>query len=557
MKISVFTLTLSILLLNTCFIVFGQHNHIIDSLNYKLETARDDSVKVAALIDISSTYLSFDLPLSFQYAEKALMLAESSKDPSLMAQAHMGMGVICFLQGLYDLSVKHYFNAMNIYKGMGYRKGVASSLTNLGGLHLQLHKFEESREYLYDALHIYLEISKEKGDTIPPPQVVSIYNNLGIAYENENDYNKAIDYYLRGISLAKRMPSERRNLAMLYNNIGSSYMKRGNPNNAIENMEQAQKIRIEISDKIGEASSYRMMGIFYFSQNNYSKALDCFYRGYTLAKEVGSTPILSGISEQMFQIYNLKNQPDSALKYHILLKEYSDKLKNEETLRELTRMEIISQYQEKEKIQQLEQRRQTLWHRSIALFLVLIVVIFSLLYFLSQSRLRRLNLTNRNIQLASEKAQLEREALEIELELKNKELTTNVIYQIRKNELINSIAERLMANSHNFKKENQALIREIIKDLENTQEETIWKEFESRFHQVHNQFYEKLNTINPDLSPNERRICAFLRLNMSTKEISSITGQSLRSIEVARTRLRKKLNLTNSEVGLIEHLSTL
>jgi DNA-binding CsgD family transcriptional regulator len=61
----------------------------------------------------------------------------------------------------------------------------------------------------------------------------------------------------------------------------------------------------------------------------------------------------------------------------------------------------------------------------------------------------------------------------------------------------------------------------------------------------------------PDLSPNERRLCAFLRLNMSSKEISTITGQSIHSIQVARTRLRKKLQLTHSEQGLIEFLAAL
>jgi DNA-binding CsgD family transcriptional regulator len=61
--------------------------------------------------------------------------------------------------------------------------------------------------------------------------------------------------------------------------------------------------------------------------------------------------------------------------------------------------------------------------------------------------------------------------------------------------------------------------------------------------------------INPELSLNERRLCAFLRLNMTTKEIASITGQSPRSIEVARTRLRKKLNLTNSDTSLTDFLS--
>lgn len=557
MKISLYIVFVVAILTVFCANNQAQDKQQIDSLHFRLESAPDDSSKVTLLTQISASYFSMDLPLSFQYAEKAVKMAEESKKKNLLALAYMNAGNICFMQGLFEMAVKHYYAAMNIHKETGNPEGVAQSLTNLGAIQLQLHKFEESKKYFNEALQVFSEVAQKRGDTIPPPAVVSIYNNLGIAFENMQDYNQAIDYYNRGISLEKRIAGQSKNMAMLYNNLGSSYMKRGNPAEAIENMEQALKIRKASFDKTGEAASYRMMGIFYFSQKEYIHALENCYMGLKLATEVGSTPIISGISEHLFEVYNELNKPDSALKYHILFKKYADQLKNEETLREFTRMEIVSQYQEKEKIQQVERRRQALRHLLIAIVLVFLVVILGLLYFLSQGRLRRLNLMNRNIQLASEKAGLEREALSRELELKNKELTTNVMYQIRKNELIHSIAGKLMSNRHNFKKENQKLIKEIIHELEDSQEDTVWKEFESRFHQVHNQFYDQLNAINPDLSPNERRLCAFLRLNMSSKEISSITGQSLRSIEVARTRLRRKLNLTNSEVGLIEYLATL
>lgn len=533
----------------------GQHAEVLDSLFFRLETAQNDSDRFATLNRISQTYSSFDLSKALQFSEQGLEVAERSGSLLLLAEANLSMGSICFFQGLFELSVKHYHEALNIHKTMGNPEGIAQALTNLGGVHLQLLKFEESKEYFNEALEIYLDSSKERGDTMPPYPVISIYNNLGIAFENLSDYDKAIEYYLRGISLAKRIPTQWKNLAMLHNNIGSSYMKSGRPAEALDNMEEALRIRKEMFDKVGEASSYRMIGLFFKNQQNPSKALENFTKGFALATEVGSTPLLSGISEQLFEIFQQENRVDSAFKYHLLFKEYSDQLKNEETLRELTRMEIVSQYQEKEKIQQVVQRKRALRQLLVSLVLVLSLIILGLLFFLSQGRLRRLNLLNKNIQLAAENAELEREALSRELEMKNKELTTNVIYQIRKNELINSIAEKLVANSQNFRKENQKLINEILKDLENTQKENIWPEFESRFHQVHNQFYDRLNEINPDLTPNERRLCAFLRLNMSTKEISSITGQSLRSIDVARTRLRKKLNLTNSDQGLIEFLS--
>ena len=557
-KSEIFRLISALCLLLTAgsfYSAFGQSNDRIDSLIFSVEISKDDSSRIAALTEIAKHYASTNLSLSFQYADKALELAANSKNKQLHSQALMSIGNISFFQGLLDLSFQHYSKALAINKETGNINGIANALTNLGGILLQLLEFEEAKRYFHEALPLFLDLAEKRGDTIPPFQVISIYNNLGIVHENLNEYNQAIDYYHRGISLARRIPHQQKTMAMLHNNLGSIYMKMGKFDEAYKNMDSALMIRKEMNDKGGEAASYRMLGILYKSQQNHKKALDNFYHGYSLAAVVGSTSILSSISEQLFEVFNSLNQSDSALKYHILLKDYSDKLKGEETLREFTRMEITSQFQEKENIRIMEQRRQKLRHLFTAILLLLIVVILGLLYVLSQSRLRRLSLLNSNIQLASEKAALEKETLAKELEIKNKELTTNVIYQIRKNELIHNIADKLMANRHSFKQENQNLIKEIINELEGSKEDSIWKEFETRFHQVHNQFYEKLNEINADLTPNERRLCAFLRLNMTTKEISSITGQSLRSIDVARTRLRQKLNLTNSEVGLIEYLS--
>jgi tetratricopeptide (TPR) repeat protein len=534
---------------------FGQTDNIIDSLIFRVEVSKDDSTRIVSLIEIAKYYSSTNLSLSFQYADKALEIGKQSKNKQLHAQALMSIGNISFFQGLLDISFQHYSEALAIYKEAGNLNGKANALTNLGGILLQLMKFEEAKRYFHEALPIFIDLSEKRGDTIPPFQVISIYNNLGIAHENLNDYNAAIDYYHRGISLSKRIPQQDRNLAMLHNNLGSIYMKKGEFDEAHKNIDAALTIRKEMNDKGGEASSYRMLGILYKTQQNYNKAIDNFYNGFSLATTVGNTSVLSSISEQLFEVFNLLNQPDSALKYHILLKNYSDELKGEETLLEFSRMEITSQFQEKENIRLIEQRKEKLRYLFIAILLLLVAVILGLLYVLSQSRLRRLSLVNNNIQLASEKAALEKAALTKELEIKNKELTTNVIYQIRKNELINNIADKLMTNRHNFKKENQNLIKEIISELVSSKEDSVWLEFETRFHSVHNEFYEKLNEINPDLTPNERRLCAFLRLNMSTKEISSITGQSLRSIDVARTRLRQKLNLTNAEVGLVEYLS--
>lgn len=172
------------------------------------------------------------------------------------------------------------------------------------------------------------------------------------------------------------------------------------------------------------------------------------------------------------------------------------------------------------------------------------------MYYLARSR-------NKRIKLQQEKLKLEKENLENRLQFKNKELASNVMNLLRFNELAISITEKLMQAKVDFKQSNQSIIQEIINELRTSTNLEAWKEFEIRFKQVHEKFYDKLSTQFPDLTPNETRLCAFLRLNMTSKEISAITFQSVKSIEVARTRLRKKLDLVNKDTNLVTFLMSI
>ena len=115
------------------------------------------------------------------------------------------------------------------------------------------------------------------------------------------------------------------------------------------------------------------------------------------------------------------------------------------------------------------------------------------------------------------------------------------------------ISEKLKKANLGEKAENRKILEEIITELESGTSSDTWKEFEVRFQQVHADFYKKLNKQYPDLTPNELRLCAFLRLNMSTKDIAAITYQSLNSIDMARFRLRKKMGL-DKDVNLVAFL---
>jgi tetratricopeptide (TPR) repeat protein/DNA-binding CsgD family transcriptional regulator len=545
------------------FVVFNnsplvaQNQKKLDSLNYLLETAKNDSLRIYLLVSISREYSSNNIPMSLEYSHKALELSEKTGNKILQAYALFNVGNSYFIQGLYEISTKYFYRYLEIMKETGNNKGMAYAQANLGSIRLQLKDYKLALDNYENALETFNKMAEEDEKSKPYSAIISIYNNLGIVSKELNQPDKAIEYYLRGISLARNTPGEHVILANLLNNLGSLYVNQGKTQEAFELMNEALNIRIENDDKTGQANSYRELATYFTKQNDIRKAINFLDLSLKMANEIGSISLQAEITGMLFEHYNNQHNADSALKYKILYTDVKEKLNEEATRKELAHLELTSQLQEKEKIREFEQKRKDLNYLMIGLTLILLLSILGLLYFLSHSRVRRLRLEKENINLASKNLELEKSNLMQELEIKNKELATNVMYQIQKNELIHEIGQKLQKLSYSISKSDQQLIIGIIKDLEKTQDSSIWNEFEVRFQQVHNDFYNKLNVINPELSLNDRRLCAFLRLNMTTKEICSITGQSIRSIEVARTRLRRKLDLTNSETGLIEFLSKL
>lgn len=152
-------------------------------------------------------------------------------------------------------------------------------------------------------------------------------------------------------------------------------------------------------------------------------------------------------------------------------------------------------------------------------------------------------------QKAQELVQLEKEKVESELRHLNNQLAATTMNLVVKNEFIETIKEELKeARQKSENREMKQALEKIVRDIESTlrlQED--WEQFERHFDQVHGDFLARLRNEFLDLTPNEQKLCAFLRLNLTTKEISNLMNISLRGVEVARYRLRKKLGLQQGD----------
>jgi hypothetical protein len=160
---------------------------------------------------------------------------------------------------------------------------------------------------------------------------------------------------------------------------------------------------------------------------------------------------------------------------------------------------------------------------------------------------QKINAEQRIVGLLKEIHEQEIQHLNHELEFKNKELTSKAMFIFQKDELIAKIIDQLKGLTASKDPTYRRDIETIMKQLRLNLKDNNWKEFETYFENVHEDFYNKLKLKYPALSPNEKKLCAFIRLNLGTKEICSLTHQSTKSVEVARVRLRQKMNLTRDE----------
>jgi DNA-binding CsgD family transcriptional regulator len=158
-----------------------------------------------------------------------------------------------------------------------------------------------------------------------------------------------------------------------------------------------------------------------------------------------------------------------------------------------------------------------------------------------QKRLAQLN--NQEKQIAT----LKSERLQADLSHKSKELASATMLIINHEDFLNDLKKDIQQNALTGKiqkKQSEQLIEKINQNLS---EEDEWSVFQENFDLIHKNFFRNLKSTYPDLTPADLRLCALLRLNYTTKEIARMQNLSLRGVEAARYRLRKKIDIQENE----------
>jgi AraC family chitin signaling transcriptional activator len=209
------------------------------------------------------------------------------------------------------------------------------------------------------------------------------------------------------------------------------------------------------------------------------------------------------------------------------------------------------------------------WYQSIWAIIVYVVTgvgIVVLMIILVERRIRKekektrqeerekrrvLELEIERMKLAGEKAKIlkDKEQLEEDIIYKSKELVNYTMLLVKKRELLTEMHDDLKALKEVVKNDtSRQTVRDLLKKINtNLQSEEHIKVFEANFERVHHEFFAQLKANFQDLTQKELQLCAFVRMNLTNKEIASILNISVRGIETARYRLRKRLGMSHEE----------
>lgn len=498
-------------------------------------------------------------------AKELLYLITSSE---LKAKLHYSLGDVYKAKGDLVASLNQYMKAWGLVADSLRLQRNDPSLQvtqsdiflKIGSLYLQLKQLDKSKAYYYKALNILNRF----GDQMPPAELalrkLKLYNNIAAVFIQQQDFKRALIYFQNALETNKVVKNAAIESTLL-NNIGICYLEKREYGLASHYFQRALTLRIASQDKQGQAQVLSNIGKIAILKGAFPEAQRSFEKALALSREVGSKESALISLESLSTLNDTLKNYKASLDYFRQFKQLSDSIFNSESRSEIAALEDAQKRVETQKTAELRMERNEaerlkarikFWS-IVGVLVVLLLIAFWLIQFM-RTRIKNAQLQQEKLTLEHQNLELERKTLQENLEFKDRELTANALFLLQNNELIARITDRLMQLKSSLKNENQHFVQEIIAELRSRQNNAVWEEFELHFTNVHSQFYSSLQEKFPNLTGNEKKLCAFLRLNMSTKDISSITGQSVNSITVARSRLRKKLNIEGEDIHLVNFL---
>ena len=451
-----------------------------------------------------------------------------------LALAHDLLGMVYLFKGNHNLALQEALKALKFFEHLDKPIRKADALNHLANIEFYLNNFQNVINYNLQALEVY----RQHNDKFYESQVL---NDIGNNYYYLHKYDSAIFYLEQSLKLAREMDSK--DLAgTALNNLGKIYKELGQYGKAIRLSKEALALHESTGSRNKIVEALNDLGMVSNAQKNPQTAIDYFNRSITLGESIGVKENIKIAYFNRSKSHEMLGNAGKALEDYKTYKAIDDSILNETKTRQIEELRTIFDMENKEKeiaLQKIEiglleanNKVNRLQRILLSAGLGLSVLVLFLIYYGMRQKIKR-NKT-------------EKEKIEAELAYKAKQLTTHALHLANKNELLESLKFQLEQLKLNGKAHAEyTKMANTIKF--NLQDEKSWANFSRFFDEVHQGFNEAVKKNYPDVSPNELRLMALLKMNLTSKEIASILNISHDGIKKARYRLRKKLNISSDE----------
>ena len=458
----------------------------LNELLSQARVERNQMREVQVLINLGLLYSTFkDYETALPYFFNAQDICENDPEIHYLNSIYNNIGILYSYKNNFDLAEEYFKKAYAISRKDKNLARTAINMINIASIKMELGQFDSAYFYNSEAIMIFRSMEKEE-------YISSAYSNLGDILIEQGEYGSALDYYRKAIALEKKYPDPVNGQLYLYQ-LARTHQELGNKDSTEHYLNKAILIFKEVSD-------------------------------------------FNLLSKAYLDYYELSNDK----KYLDLSLNYKDSLLNRTNEEWISNQQISYELSIKtQEIQVLEERSK--WQRWIIFGVSFISLNLILSIFVVwRSRVRRLR--QQTIILRQEKRlhEIEQEKLKTDLEYKNKEVVSNTIHLMNKNEVLSSISSLL----ENMDGEAKSEIKDIIKN--NLSQDADWEDFKLHFEKMHEGFLHELNTRHSGLTQTDIRLCAYLLLGLSAKEIANISNISPDSVRKRKQRLRQKLELDPS-----------
>jgi len=537
-----------------------------DSIAYQIEWTRYSN-KSKAQLYLEELYSlaanhpdSIKLAMQCLYWEAAINDAQGINDTALLRKTNEYLTEINAKQYPFENALLHYTLALGEMNQGNYNKSlpnvldaygqfnalrdtvfIVKTLNSLGNLCHYISSYTLAEDY-YEQARALSSPSRIEHYIIPQ----NIY--MAWSFMPERIY-EAID------SLQAFLPTLEQShdtglITLAYLNLGTFYHVVENFEGAFEWYERVSEMLPQIENNKRSFALHQNMGMYYYRMGDYEKSLLSFQKAESIASTEGNQEQLPYALLGLSDIYETMGEADSACYY---LKRYHQA--NNDLLNNAKVIEAYQSYaaillESSQKELTIAEQRSMLNHRRFLIALIsalgggLLIIIILL-----RQRLKVVENRELSLKLKQEESirQLKEESHQEAIEAKIREITSYSLLLVTKNNILQRIHD--LVNNATEGKESVKTMREqvkqVIKSSQDSEQE--WNNFMSHFDKVHPRFFDKLKSINPELTENNLRVCAYFRIGLSTKEVAQLLNISADTSRTNRHRLKKKLGIAEED----------